>query len=183
MTTRICIGIPTAGMIKAKTALSLFKLVKDAPVPMYLIIKEASLVHQSREEMAREVVESGCSHLLFIDSDMSFEPDAAVKLLGRDKDIIGASYNYREFPLKSTVKPLDKIIDGVFECEAVGTGFMLIKTEVFKKMPHPWFFFSQDEGKLTCGEDVWFCRVAREAGFKIWCDSTIKVGHIGEYIF
>lgn len=188
---KICIGMPTAGSIKTMTAFSLFKTAKHFK-DIHLIVKETSLVHQSREEIAREVIQTDCTHLLFIDSDMVFEPEDIEKLLKRDKDIIGAPYNYRFLPPKLTVKIQDeqgnKVLkempDGTIECYAVCTGFMLIKTEVFRNIPHPWFFFEQDKkGKLICGEDVWFCRQARKAGYKIYFDPTTNVKHIGNYLY
>ena len=55
---------------------------------------------------------------------------------------------------------------------------------VFKKLSHPWFFYEHDDkGNLTVGDDAWFCRKARKAGFKIYCDPTIEVGHVGEYTY
>ena len=33
------------------------------------------------------------------------------------------------------------------------------------------------------GEDYWFCRLAREAGFEVWIDLTVKVLHIGDHLF
>src|SRR3990167_457179 len=42
-------------------------------------------------------------------------------------------------------------------------------------------FESNDKGELVCGEDMWFCRKAIKAGYDIWADSTVKVGHLGEF--
>ena len=39
-------------------------------------------------------------------------------------------------------------------------------------------FNSVVEGELTHGDDVSFCHRAREAGFKIFADSDIRIGHI-----
>ena len=61
---------------------------------------------------------------------------------------------------------------------------MLIKTSVFKKLPHPWFSYEQDdEGNTVVGEDMWFCRLARQAGFKIYCDKNVKIKHLGDYAY
>jgi hypothetical protein len=38
-------------------------------------------------------------------------------------------------------------------------------------------------GNSGCGEDVNFCYKAREAGFKVWVHSGIRLGHIGEEVF
>jgi len=189
---KIAIGMPTTGSVKSQTMFSVFNLVTHSKIPLYLVVREAAYVHTNREEIARKILNSAATHLLFIDSDMSFKPDALDKLVARDRDIIGASYNYRQLPLKSTIVIQDEkgnilkkdLPDGTFECAAISLGFALIKTSVFKKIPHPWFFYEHDDkGNITCGEDVWFCRKAKEAGFKIYCDPTIEVGHIGNYTY
>ncbi len=49
-------------------------------------------------------------------------------------------------------------------------------------MPYPWFapkmqVFESGEVQDMCGEDVSFCLDAKEAGFEIWCDPRVRVGH------
>lgn len=61
----------------------------------------------------------------------------------------------------------------LFECDAVGFGAVLIKTEVLKKMPEPWFFSMANKG-----EDIHFCHKARDLGFRVFCDSSLKLDHL-----
>jgi GT2 family glycosyltransferase len=190
---KIGIGIPTTGTIRTRTVVSLLSMVWNTPHPLHLIAHEGCYIHDTRVKMAKEAQNSGCSHLLFLDSDMWLAPDSIMKLLAHDKDIVGANYNKRELPLIGTAKlkkengkhvniPNDSMPDTLFQCDAIGTGFMLVKVPVFDKLEHPWFFFTTDgESGLAMGEDVWFCQQAKKAGFEIWCDPTIKVMHLGEY--
>lgn len=46
-----------------------------------------------------------------------------------------------------------------------------------------WFEFLKDPNAGEFGEDISFCFKARECGFEIYADSTIKVGHVGNYAF
>ena len=187
---KLTIGIITTGTIKTRTMASVVKFVKTRP-DINFVIWEGCNVHQSRTNIVREAIKNGSTHLLFIDSDMVFEPEAVEKIIQYDKDIVGVSYNMRKLPLTSTIKIHDE--NGVqsftptkdlFECYAVATGFMLIKMSVFEKIKTPWFAFEFDEnGDMKVGSDVWFCKQAREAGFKIWCDPTTKVGHIGDFTY
>ena len=71
-----------------------------------------------------------------------------------------------------------------FTVDYTGFGWLLIKNGVFedKGMPYPWFapkmqVFESGEVQDMCGEDVSFCLDAKEAGFEIWCDPRIRVGH------
>ena len=186
----IALGIATTGAVKTKTLVSIVKLVKATNAN--IVVWEGCNVHQARENIVMEVLKSDCTHVLFIDSDMVFEPDAAKILLERDRDIIGVDTNCRQLPLTSTVKIYDeqgnKIkIDqpnGTIEVYAVGTGFMLIKMEVFKNLKHPWFMMEHDDkGNMLVGSDMWFCRLARRAGYKIYCDPTVEVKHIGDFLY
>ena len=167
-------------------------MLKERTYDYEVVTKEGSILHSNREHIALKSIESGCTHLLFIDSDMSFEADAAERLLARDKDIIGVPYNLRVFPKTSTVKVWDEngkeLMEyqgnGLIKVAAVGTGFMLIRTEVFSKLSHPWFFWrAKENGEVLEGEDSWFCRKAREAGYDIWCDTTVNMKHWGEYAY
>jgi len=71
-----------------------------------------------------------------------------------------------------------------FTCDYTGFGWVLIKNGVFEhaEMKYPWFapkmqVFESGEVQDMCGEDVSFCLDAIEAGFDIWCDPQIRVGH------
>ena len=71
-----------------------------------------------------------------------------------------------------------------FTVDYTGFGWLLIKHGVFehKDMPYPWFapkmqVFESGEVQDMCGEDVSFCLDAKEAGFEIWCDPQVRVGH------
>ncbi len=77
-----------------------------------------------------------------------------------------------------------------FTVDYAGFGWLLIKKGVFedfdengkKKMPYPWFapkmqIFESGTVQDMCGEDVSFCLDAKEAGYEIWCDPRIRVGH------
>ena len=180
---KLGIGIPHVGTIKAQTAFSLFAALKDFPHDYNVFMKEGCL-HISRQEIVEKAIEKECTHLLFVDSDMSFPKDAVVRLIERKKDIVGAHYNRRKFPPTSTVVNPKDPNEGLTTCDSVATGFMLIKLDVFKKLSKPWFFWGLDEnGKTVTGEDYFFCSLAREAGFEVWCDFSIEVGHVGDYIY
>mgnify|MGYP005636382351 FL=1 len=71
-----------------------------------------------------------------------------------------------------------------FTVDYTGFGWLLIKKGVFEheEMPYPWFapkmqVFESGNVQDMCGEDVSFCLDAKEAGFEIWCDPRIRVGH------
>ena len=183
---KIAIGITTAGLIKSQTAFSLTNmLLKNRELDFKMIFKEGPNQPLNREIIAEIAQQMNCTHLLFIDSDMVFPTDAAQKLLEHDKDIIGVNYNMRQFPLKSTVKTKkisENISEELFQCDGVASGFMLIKIKIFKDLQKPWFHVGLNGTELE-GHDYRFCRLAREAGYEVWCDSAIKIGHLGDFLY
>ena len=83
-----------------------------------------------------------------------------------------------------------EMVDGIskrskpFTVDYTGFGWVMIKKGVFEhdEMKYPWFapkmqVFESGEVQDMCGEDVSFCLDAKEAGFEIWCDPRIRVGH------
>lgn len=144
------------------------------------------LIPQLREGSAKAVLETGASHILFIDSDMMFPRDTIKMLLSRDRDIIGANYIQRTDQTKWTAQINNNSVistgqKGVQEVDIIGMGVCLIKTDVFRKIKQPWFNTPFENGSYL-GEDAYFCREAQKNGFKIYVDHDLsqQVHHIGE---
>jgi GT2 family glycosyltransferase len=74
---------------------------------------------------------------------------------------------------------------GLQEVGSIGTGIMLIKRRVFEGMSEPWFDMPWQTTRGYMGEDVFFCRKARELGFKVYIDHDVshEIGHIGTFEF
>lgn len=147
----------------------------------------------ARERLAESALELDCSYLFFVDDDMLCPPDLFYKLVANGKDICAALAFTRNPDHKpvvyETVEGFDvaagrrygftKYVmnyprNQLFECDAVGFGAVLIKTDVFRKIPKPWF-----TGMEGTGEDIALCVKARKAGISVWMDSRIKLGHLG----
>lgn len=187
---RVVVGMPATETMKAKTAHAIGALILHSADKIidFLLIQSCDIA-SSRTWLAKQAVEKGATHLLFIDSDMLFPSDALDQLLAREKHIIGVEYNKRKFPLETVtayMPDVEKSEDEPFVVGIAGTGLMLINTEVFKNpnLDKNWFSFGRNaEGKNVIGEDGWFCNTARDAGYSVWVDPKIKVLHLGEYGF
>ena len=102
-----------------------------------------ALVTQARNNCVSYFLNSGCTHFLFIDADIGFEPDAIYRLIEKDVPLCLTPYPVKgygannqlqfivHFPDKDNVR-IQK--DGFAEITAGPTGFMMIKREVFEKL-------------------------------------------------
>jgi hypothetical protein len=148
-------------------------------------------IARNRNIIAKQAVELGFSHVLFIDDDVIFQPHALYQLLHHDKDIITALQLKREYPHPPLV--FDKEVEngmlrhmnlkhgqtGLVDIVASGLGFCLINTKVFKSMEFPYFTMGQVVSD-SIGEDVYFYRNAKQ--FKSYCDLDLPVGHISSVV-
>lgn len=132
-------------------------------------------------------------YILFLDDDVLPPPDALTKLLRHKKDFVSGLYFSRQRPHypqihmvnKEDPRRCDSVIDyekdKLIQVEACGGGCMLIKRKVFKKLKRPYFHYipADEESGIKKSEDYYFCEKVREAGFKIYCDTSIICNHIG----
>lgn len=181
---KIVIGIPTNRLIKSKTANSLLRLIAHSKHEYEFIISTRGFnTSENRNYIASQAIKKNCTHLLFIDDDMIFSEDTLDRLLAHDKDIVGGVYNTK-YEIQTPVVEYfdDKRPTELFKCKAIGTGCLLIKCDVFKKVPQIWFNYEwNDNGSVKMSHDWYFCHKARNCGFDIWADPTLEVRHIGIY--
>jgi hypothetical protein len=184
--------MPILNDIKAETESCLYELRNKSKT---FIVGEDKIIGSRNIQLARnQLVQgalsnkmyTGLTHLCMFDADMTFPEYALDYLVQADKDIIGVTYITRCKPLficafryneKKQLKPINIFNQPIEEVDAVGSGMVLIKKHVFDKMGKSPFSISG-----SCfTEDVEFCVKAREQGFKVYIDTRVRCGHIGEY--
>ncbi len=91
---------------------------------------------------------------------------------------------YREDPPAPDVKDvhyrwhdLHELDAGPVQCDAVGTGFMLIRRDVLELLEPPWFQVMMDNDFKIISEDVYFCRKVRQQGLSLVADPTALCDH------
>lgn len=162
-------------------------------------ISGCSIITKARNALAHRFLQSDSTDLLFVDADINFKPEDVLRILALsgDKDVVAGAYPRRAKDkcfFTDIYEPLE-FSDGLLRVERVGTGFMLIRRHVFKKLDelHPeWkFWVNTDQVHHTAffdfkttpegyiGEDYLFCDRVSEAGFSIWLDPDINLGHFG----
>ena len=204
----------------------------------FSFIFNESLITRARNYLVDEFLRSGCTHLLFIDSDIQFNPQDVLALLALDKDIIGGPYPKKSINWSNIVNAVKRnadnpefnpgMLDGVtgdfvfnpvpgttsfkvtepVEVMEIGTGFMMVKREVFDKYAeeYPHLHYKPDhvgqanfdgtryihaffdtvidpQSHRYLSEDYMFCQNARAIGMKVWLCPWMKTTHVGTYGF
>ncbi len=166
-------------------------------------------IHIGRERLAnRFLYEPELTHICFIDSDNVLSNDTIVKLLELDLPFVGALYFRRQGTPEpvacywhnkhrtkvrfATQEVYDYcaehdlgIYDGpvslpephLMEVDAIGFGCTLIRREVFEAIKPPYFGRHGNDS----GEDLVFCKLAEDAGYKPQLAIGCQIGHIATY--
>lgn len=195
---RILVGIPSGDQVDTDFAIALFRMgivfsENNHGAEIGSLNLRSSVLCASRNGIAQHCIDSGATHVLFLDSDLTFPSDLLDRLVKADKDVVAVNYSRRTIPSVPTAfidgeGPLYTETDskGLVEVTHCGMGAMLIKAHVFDGMKQPIFKFDDRPGNIDfVGEDVVFCRKVREAGFKVYVDQDLSqaVGHVGQWVY
>lgn len=145
-------------------------------------------IADARNSLVEQAQMEGARYLLMLDTDQTYPPDTLTKLLSHHVDICGVRVHRRWMPfdpifLRGELGKYQNVSDeeaysgDLIEIDATGTGCLLFDMQIGDKIPGKWFEFSTVEGKPV-GEDINFCSKARQAGVKIFVDTSIEVGHL-----
>lgn len=123
--------------------------------------------------------------LWIMGDDHLFQPDILTRLLTRDVDVVvplclkhsppydPVIYSHQNEKGEYVAVTTDLPHGGLHEIHACGSAGMLVKRHVLDAIGDPYF---EVQGGLN--EDLEFCRKIREAGFRIFVDTDITLGHI-----
>ena len=172
-----------------------------------------ALVSRSRSLVASAFLRSDCDVLLTIDTDIWFRAADAIKLAEKAVayDIIAGLYMTRALNTQPAMMlPNEPVVfadnSEPVEAQYVSTGFQAIHRSVFEKLSESlplchqdwkdkgvntsfWPFYMpfvipwEGDGNMYLSEDWAFCHRAKEAGFKVWLDPSIRLGHIGSVMY
>lgn len=151
-----------------------------------------SLIYDTRNQLADYAVRRGFDRILWLDSDVTFAPDFSHRLaahLDAGLEFVTGLYMTRKTPVKPTIFDVltadppavhcyeDYPADALFEIAACGFGGVIMTTDLVRRVIEAYGMpFSP---VLGVGEDLSFCLRAKAVGAKLYCDSSIKMGHVG----
>ena len=208
----VMIAMPCYDSVKVSTMISIIKLVQQlakSGVAVGINTMKSPLIHQARNYLTSVFLNSDFTHLLFVDSDVEFEPEAVLRMLVAKKDVICTPYRVKSQDVDQKtytveIKKATRMEAGdIMEITAGPTGIKLIHRDVFKKIiekfpdlkiknsvfPKPGddhkyyynFFDFKFEDGYSSGEDVSFCKLVEKVGFKLYANTASFTKHHGSY--
>ena len=200
---KVLIATPTMGTVKTRFYNCMVGLERPGLTVIYAT-QDNSTCYDARARLSLLAIENECDYVLWIDSDMTFEPDALLRLLvdaeDNNLDYVCGIYFKRSYPTEPVIckkitwdmdSNTQQITHGVemykdypkdqlFEIAGGGFGLVLTKVQLIKDIGEA-FTGSPFQPLPHMGEDYSFCWRAHKLGRKLWCDSRVKAGHIGTF--
>lgn len=197
MKTLIC--VPCMDMVHTSFMRSLLSLRPVGDVRFG--ITRSTLIYDARNLLADQAVKEGYDFTLWLDSDMTFEPDIMERLFARMEeghDLVSGLYFTRRTPFRpvlfdqcrvfekdgvqgSTLVWYDNYAeDSVFKIEACGFGGVMVRVDLLKRIKDA--FGTPFSPLFALGEDLSFAIRANALGADMVCDSSIKLGHVAQIV-
>lgn len=151
---------------------------------------EKRCIEEIRNNLVEQALDEVCTRFITLDTDQVYPSDMIIKLLSHDKPIVTGNVCRRYPPFgpillrgklhKYLSVPFEECYTGeLVEIDATGAACMCIDMKVFLDIKYPWFeAVPKTEETEPVGEDINFCAAARAAGYQIFCDTSIEIGHL-----
>ena len=197
---KTAVAIPCMDMVHTQFMKSVLGMRFSGEVNFFF--GQSSLIYDSRNQLSRMALEWGADRILWLDSDMIFPEDMFEKMsahMDEGAEFVTGVYVTRKAPVHPVLykevgetwdehlalvpfaEPFKEIPDEVFTVEGCGFGGVMVSARVISHI-HQIFGlpFSPESGY---GEDLSFCRRVKQIGVPMYCDPSIKMGHIGQHVF
>jgi len=203
---RVFIAVPSYGGICSATFSSFFgakEALLNNGIESELEIFDGNChIDDSRNLLVRDFLESDCTEMVFVDTDIRFAPENIVKLVLHDKDVVAGIYPLKQedenYPVEFIQGEIWSDKNGLIEVEKVPTGFLKIKRNVLEQLyknavkfrvkqdhehrkPLAIIFERTVHDYTRFGGDFEFCRKWKKVGGKIYIDPEMTFGHTGSY--
>lgn len=188
MSKKLLIAVPSTDYMHADFVKSLVKLEEELSrkgIAHRTEVLSGTLVYYARIKLANMAINERYDNVLWLDSDMVFPETIAEDLLDNEKDMVCGAFvarrpNYSACVYSSIQKNNIKKVEtfGVTPFRVDGCGFACVLTsrDLLQRVTHKFgtSFMPTD----YYGEDLAFCWRVKQIGGEIWCDPTVRPGHI-----
>jgi len=160
----------------------------------------SSILIDARSAILDKFLKGDGTHLFLVDSDIFWQPADFLKLVAlcTQVDVVGATYTQKVEPPRYMLRNPRNTPNpyGLVEVDGLGLGFVCMKREVVEKVAatkptiitnggeiRDVFEFGRTANNHRLGEDMKFFDDIREAGYTVWLDPTLDLGHVGIKIY
>ena len=148
-------------------------------------IKGGTLVYCARDWLASQAITNDYTHVLWLDCDMIFPETIVDDLMFSGKKMVTGIYHARRPPYNSCIfktlgpkyERFEQYPTEPFKIAGCGFGCVLMTAQVLKDIFINYHTCFTPEKDL--GEDIAFCKRVTDFGHEIWCEPTVRAGHIG----
>jgi glycosyltransferase involved in cell wall biosynthesis len=156
-----------------------------------------ALIQRCRNDTVQLAMELDVDDLIFIDTDIEWQPEWVFKLLNYNEDVVGGTYpkksNNPDFVVRQMTRRSPNRDTGLIEVDGLGTGFLKLSKKAYTALwdSSPSYIDQKDgkerrmifdvriEDSRLISEDIYACNQLQKLGFKIWLDPTMVCNHIG----
>lgn len=209
---KILIAVPTFETIYPDTYKSIWDLDKGGHDARFEFVRGYD-VATARNRIAERAIDADAEYVLTVDNDVVLPEDALLKLLEDPKDICLGFYAHRgndnlyhgrtcicklrdgngvpyyNYPLESEytageMRDMAEAGEKKILIHGGGMGCALIRTDVFRKAPYPWYDWVNygDANRGMLSEDLYFCELSRRYGYEVYADVRVGCGHILRHV-
>ena len=158
-----------------------------------------ALIQRARNDLLAIAVKNDFDDIIWIDSDIEWDPEWLLKLLSYEEDVVGGTYPRKSVEETYVVKcaPEDLVVNdkGLIPVQGLGTGFLRMSKAAFTYLwdnSEPYTHNGEDkrwafnvsiiDGDII-SEDIQVCQKLIEGGFQVYLDPTLTCNHIGSLKF
>ena len=197
---KLLIAVPTTDYIPAGFVQSLMELTAELnrqKVSYQVAIQAGTLVYIARNRLANKAVNEGFTHVLWLDSDMIFNEHVVDDLLFCGKEMVCGAFVSRRPPYgpcvyssiqRNNIEKVQEFGTKPFRVDGCGFACVLTTAELLQAVAQK--FGTTFQPTDYYGEDLAFCWRVGQIGREIWCEPTVRPGHIahipvhaGEHLF
>ena len=189
------IVIPCMDQVPTQFCQSLAMLRKEGECA--IAFQMSSLIYMARNELAMKAIQMGADYIMWLDSDMVFEPDLMTKLFKtleeKSVEFVSGLY-FKRFPPYEPVaysnfgiendeiiaEKMTEVPEEITSVGGVGFGCVLMSTALALAVFNEYNTMFAPIGNV--GEDIAFCYRAKTLGYDLLLDPSIRCGHVGHYV-
>lgn len=200
---RIAVCVASSGNCKTQFAMSFAGLMAYFPTRPLMVeqpeqhiaqfLVESSSIAYNQHRLVEAARDWKATHILWLEDDMKFPPEALHMLFARRQMWVGANYPIRSGPpFTNTALAFDQSrvrtradSTGLEACLYTGYGCALMDVTIFDKVETPWFEFPWKGDGNYATSDWYFSEKVRAAGIPIYVDHDLSklIGHVGSHTY